>query len=121
MRIGSWIGLLAAATFLAFIPGCGDFWQAPSNTADSFTLSANPTSVAIASGSASGTSTITVTPGSSLTGTVTLSCTVTTALTSPFQPGDLRTQCIFADLQQCNGANLHANRNLNQFDDQRNL
>jgi len=39
----------------------------------------------------------------------------------PYLPGDLRTQCIFADLQQRDGANLHADRNLNQFDDQRNL
>lgn len=74
MKIGIWAGLLAAA---ALVAGCGDFWQAPSNGATSFTLTPNPTSVTIAAGSTTGTSTITVTPGSSFTGTVALTCAVT--------------------------------------------
>jgi 6-phosphogluconolactonase (cycloisomerase 2 family) len=76
MKIGSWAGLLAAA---ALVAGCGDFWQAPSgNSSTSFTL-AKSGAITISTGSTSGTSTITVTPGSSFTGTVTLTCAVTTA------------------------------------------
>ncbi|MFZ1085292.1 MAG: beta-propeller fold lactonase family protein [Terracidiphilus sp.] len=73
MRIGSWAGLMAAATLLA---GCGDFWQAPISGATSFTLTASPTSLAVTT-AATGTDTITVTPGSSFTGTVSLTCAVT--------------------------------------------
>jgi 6-phosphogluconolactonase (cycloisomerase 2 family) len=83
MKIGRWAGLLAAATLVA---GCGDFWQAPSgNSATSFTLT-NSGAITISSGSTSGTSTITVTPGSSFTGTVALTCAVTTAPSSATSP-----------------------------------
>jgi 6-phosphogluconolactonase (cycloisomerase 2 family) len=59
--------------------GCGDFWQAPSaSSANSFTLT-NSAAITIGTGAANGSSTITVTPGSSFTGTVSLSCTVTTS------------------------------------------
>jgi len=83
MRIASWVGLMAAATLLA---GCGNFWQAPSNSTTSFTLS-NSGSIVVAQGS-SNTETITVTPGSSFTGTVTLSDTMTgpSAATSATDP-----------------------------------
>ncbi len=77
MKMGRWIGLLAAATLLV---GCGDFWQAPpctSCTAASFTL-ANGGNITAAQGS-SGTSLITVTPTNSFTGTVALTCTVSSA------------------------------------------
>ncbi len=84
MKIGSWTRLvLAASPLLAcLLAGCGNFWEAPSTTsATSFSLSASPTSLSVAPGATSGTSTITVTPGSSFTGTVTLSCAVTSAPT----------------------------------------
>jgi 6-phosphogluconolactonase (cycloisomerase 2 family) len=80
MKMGKWAHLLlAAATLLA---GCKGFWDAPSSS--SFTLS-NGGNMSVTPGS-SGTSIITVTPGSSFTGTVSLSCAVTSspsAATSP--------------------------------------
>ncbi|MGA3081976.1 MAG: hypothetical protein ABSD44_11405 [Terracidiphilus sp.] len=84
MKIGLWAGLMAAAALMA---GCGDFWQAPStSTTTGFSLSSSPTSITVASGGGTGTSDITVTPGSSFTGTVTLSCAVTTQLSNPVSP-----------------------------------
>ncbi|MGP8225668.1 MAG: hypothetical protein ACLQGT_05890 [Terracidiphilus sp.] len=75
--------LLAATPLLA---GCGNFWQAPGgNSSTSFTLT-NSGAISVSSGSTSGTSTITVTPGSSFTGTVTLTCAVTTAPTNATSP-----------------------------------
>ena len=91
MRIGSWSRiLLAAAPVLAcFLTGCGDFWQAPSTTSTTgFTLT-NSGNIAVAPGATSGDVTITVTPGSSFTGTVTLSCafgTVPAGATSSNEP-----------------------------------
>jgi 6-phosphogluconolactonase (cycloisomerase 2 family) len=83
MKIGRWAGLLAAA---ALVAGCGDFWQAPSgNSSTSFTLT-NSGAITISSGSTTGTSTITVTPGSSFTGTVTLTCAITTAPSNATSP-----------------------------------
>ena len=74
MRMKSWAGLMAAAALLA---GCGDFWQAPStSTTTGFSLASSPTSIAVTSTS-TGSDTITVTPGSSFTGTVSLTCAVT--------------------------------------------
>lgn len=76
MKIGTWAGLLAAATLLA---GCGDFWQAPGG-GTSISLSSSPTSITVSSSAgSSGTSIITVTPTSSFTGTVALTCSVTSA------------------------------------------
>ena len=69
-------GLLLACA--ALITGCKGFWDAPSNS--SYTLSSGG-NMSIAPGG-SGTSTITVTPGSSFTGTVALGCSVTSAPTS---------------------------------------
>jgi len=66
--------LLAAAPFLA---GCGDFWQAPVSTSASFSLS-NSGNIAVTAGSTN-TDTITVTPANSFTGTVALTCAITTA------------------------------------------
>ena len=68
-----WAGLFLLA--VPFLAGCGDFWQAPvSNT--SFSLS-NSGNISVTPGAVSGnTSTITVTPASSFTGTVDLSCSV---------------------------------------------
>ncbi len=73
MKIGRWAGLLAAATLLA---GCGDFWQAPGGNS-SFTLT-NGGAIEVIQGN-SGNSVISVTPGSSFSGTVTLSCAITTS------------------------------------------
>jgi len=75
MKIGKWARLLLAAVPL--LAGCGDFWQAPSSTNSSgFALSSNPSSTTVGQNS-TGTSVITVTPGISFTGTVTLTCAVT--------------------------------------------
>ena len=82
MKIGRWIGLLAAATLLA---GCGDFWQAPSSSS-SFSLSSNPTSLTVGLSTTSSASTITVTPASSFTGTVSLTCAITTSLSNATAP-----------------------------------
>ncbi len=83
MKMGRWAGLLAAAALLA---GCGDFWQAPGgNSSTSFTLT-NSGAITISSGSTTGTSTITVTPGSSFTGTVALTCAITTAPSNATSP-----------------------------------
>jgi len=74
MKMGRWIGLLAAATLLA---GCGDFWEAPGGNSGSFTLT-NSGNITVGPGATTGnTATITVTPASTFTGTVTLSCAVT--------------------------------------------
>ena len=75
------VGLLVCV-----MAGCGDFWQAPSgDSSTSFTLT-NSAAITIASGATSGTSTVTLTPGSSFTGTVTLSCAVTTSPTGASAP-----------------------------------
>ena len=82
MKMGRWAGILAAA---AFVTGCGDFWQAPNNSTTSFTLS-NSGAITVSTAGGTGTSTITVTPGSSFTGTVTLTCAVTTAPSNATSP-----------------------------------
>ena len=74
--------MLATAPFLA---GCGNFWQSPNNSSTSFSL-ANSGAITVSSTGDSGTSTITVTPGSSFTGTVTLTCAVTTAPSNATSP-----------------------------------
>jgi len=74
MNIGKWARLLLAAAPL--LAGCGDFWQAPSGSSStSFTL-ANSGNI----------TTITVTPGSSFSGTVALTCAVTTSISSAVSP-----------------------------------
>jgi 6-phosphogluconolactonase (cycloisomerase 2 family) len=88
MKIGSWTRLLlAAAPVLAcFLTGCGDFWQAPGGgSSSSFTLT-NGGNILVGL-SASGSTTITVTPGSSFTGTVALTCAVTTSMSNATDPG----------------------------------
>ena len=80
MKIGKWAWvLLGAAPLLA---GCKGFWDAPSST--SFTLS-NGGNMTVIPG-ATGTSTITVTPASSFTGTVALTCSVTSSPTGATSP-----------------------------------
>jgi len=70
--------LAAAPVALCFLTGCGDFWQAPNNgTTTGFSLAASPTSVTVAPGATSSSVGLRLTPGSSFTGTVTLSCSVT--------------------------------------------
>jgi hypothetical protein len=83
MKMGRFEGLmLAVAALMApmFLTGCGDFWQAPSSSNGSFTLTNSGNITAALS--SSGTSTITVTPATSFTGTVTLSCSITATPTS---------------------------------------
>lgn len=76
-------GILAAAPLL-LLAGCGDFWQSPnSGTITSFALT-NSGNITVSPGATSGnTSTITVTPASTFTGTVALTCSITSEPTSP--------------------------------------
>ena len=89
MRHGKWakLLLLAAPLLIGFGAGCGDFWQAPSNSGGtSFSLS-NSGAISVSAGATSGnTSTITVTPSSSFTGSVALTCAITTSLSNPTNP-----------------------------------
>jgi 6-phosphogluconolactonase len=88
MRSGKWARLLVAAPLLVgFVAGCGNFWQAPANGggSTSFALSSSG-AISIATGTTTGTSNISVTPSNSFTGSVTLSCTVTTTLSNPVDP-----------------------------------
>lgn len=91
MRIGSWARILLAATPLlaCFLTGCGDFWESPyTSSGTSFTLSPSPATLTMAPGATTGnTSTITVTPSNSFTGTVGLSCAVSSSLSNPTSPG----------------------------------
>jgi len=89
MKPGKWARLLfvAAPLVIGFGAGCGDFWQAPiTGTTGSFALS-NSGSISVSPGATTGNiSTITVTPSNSFTGTVALSCAVTTSLSNPTNP-----------------------------------
>ncbi len=81
MKIGSWAWvLLTAALFLA---GCKNFWQAP-DSSSSYTLT-NSGNISVAL-SSTGNSTITVTPANSFTGTVNLTCAVTSSPSNPTSP-----------------------------------
>jgi len=79
--------MVAVPLLAVFLVGCGNFWQAPSGTSStSFSLS-NSGDITIAPGATSGnTATITVTPGSSFTGTVSLSCSITSQPSSATSP-----------------------------------
>ena len=83
MKIGMWAWiLLGAAPLLA---GCKGFWDAP-GSGTSFTLS-NSGNISVTAGATSGnTSTITVTPASSFTGTVALTCSVTSSPSGATSP-----------------------------------
>jgi 6-phosphogluconolactonase (cycloisomerase 2 family) len=82
-RQAGWAGLFLAV--VPFLTGCGDFWQAPSGSSTSFTLTNSGNITATAGATSGNTSTITVTPSDSFTGTVDLACTVSgpTGATSP--------------------------------------
>jgi hypothetical protein len=68
-----------------FLAGCKNFWAAPAGSSG-FTL-ANGGNITVTAGATSGnTSQITVTPENSFTGTVNLTCAVTTSLSSPTSP-----------------------------------
>ena len=85
MNIGRWARLLLAAVPL--LAGCGDFWQSPSGSSSTSFSLANSGNLAVAPGATSGnTATITVTPGSSFSGTVALTCAVTTTISSAVSP-----------------------------------
>jgi len=74
MRRSRWAWLLLSA--LPLLAGCGDFWQAPTSSNTSFSLS-NGGNITFSPGATSGnTSVVTVTPENSFTGTVDLSCSV---------------------------------------------
>jgi 6-phosphogluconolactonase (cycloisomerase 2 family) len=83
MNIGKWARLmLAAAPLLA---GCKGFWDAPTSS-NSFTLS-NSGNMTFSPGATTGnTATITVTPANSFTGTVALTCAVSTAPSGATSP-----------------------------------
>jgi hypothetical protein len=84
MRIGTWARLLLAAAPL--LAGCGNFWQAPGGGSTSFTLG-NSGNISISPGAATGnTSTITVTPSNSFSGTVALSCAITSSPSNATSP-----------------------------------
>lgn len=94
MMMGRWARLPAMVampvvmgSLVGFLAGCGDFWQAPSGSGStSFTL-ANSGNITVSPGGTTGnTSTISVTPSNSFTGTVTLSCAITTAPSSASSP-----------------------------------
>ncbi len=88
MTFGKWAMLLLAATL--FLAGCGDFWQAPngsSGTSTSFTLS-NTGNITVTPPGATtdDTSTIEVEASSSFSGTVDVSCAVTTSPSNASYP-----------------------------------
>jgi 6-phosphogluconolactonase len=87
MKTGKWrrVSLAAVPLFVVLAVGCSKFWDPPSGTS-SFTLS-NSGNISVAPGAASGnTSTITVTPASSFTGTVSLTCSVTSSPSGATSP-----------------------------------
>lgn len=87
MKSGKWARLLlvAAPLLVGFGSGCGNFWQAPASSggSTSFSLS-NSGAISVSPGASTGnTATITVTPSSSFTGSVALTCAVTTSVSNP--------------------------------------
>jgi hypothetical protein len=83
MKSGKWAKLLLVAlpVLVGFGTGCGNFWQAPSGST-SFSLS-NSGALTIAAGATTGnTATITVTPANSFSGSVALTCAVTTSVSN---------------------------------------
>ena len=88
MKSGTWkrVVVAAAPLILGFVAGCSGFWDAPSTTNNSYTLS-NSGNISVTPGGTSGnTSTVTVTPSNSFTGTVSLSCAVTSSPTGATSP-----------------------------------
>lgn len=84
MQSKRWIKLALAAPLL--LAGCKGFWDPISSTSD-FTISNSGTISVASPGDTSGnTSTITVTPSSSFTGTVALTCAVTTSPSNASSP-----------------------------------
>lgn len=79
MKIGKWARLLLVTVPL--MSGCKDFWL---NSNGSFTLT-NSGNITVSPGT-TGTSTISVTPTDSFTGTVALTCSVTTSPSSATNP-----------------------------------
>ncbi len=88
MKSGTWrrVVVAAAPLILGFVTGCSGFWDPPSTTNNSYTLS-NSGNISVTPGGTSGnTSTITVTPANSFTGTVSLTCAVTSSPTGATSP-----------------------------------
>lgn len=76
------MAVLVAAVLIA---GCKDFWQTPSGSSN-FTLS-NSGNITMAPGATTGnTSSITITPSNSFTGTVALTCSVTSSPSGATSP-----------------------------------
>ena len=83
MNIGKWARLMLAAVPL--LAGCKGFWDAPSGS-NTFTLS-NSGNMTFSPGASTGnTATITVTPANSFTGSVALTCAVSTAPSGATSP-----------------------------------
>ncbi len=77
MMVGKRTWLLVAGTLLvAGMAGCGNFWQKPGSGSTSFSLSNSGTMVVNPGATSGNTAVITVSPSSSFTGTVALSCSV---------------------------------------------
>src|SRR5271166_690777 len=78
MMVGKRAWLVVAGTLLvAGLAGCGNFWQKPGSGSTSFSLSNSGTIVVNPGATSGNTAVITVSPSSSFTGTVALSCSVT--------------------------------------------
>ena len=78
--------LAAAPLIMVFVSGCSGFWDPPNTSVSSFTLT-NSGNITVAPGATSGnSSTITVTPASSFTGTVALTCAVTSSPSGAASP-----------------------------------
>ncbi len=88
MKSGTWkrVVVAAAPLILGFVAGCSNFWDPPSTTNNSYTLS-NSGNISVTPGGSSGnTSTISVTPANLFTGTVSLTCAVTSSPTGASSP-----------------------------------
>jgi len=85
LQMGFSCACVLAFSFLAvgYLSGCKNFWAAPAGSTE-ITLT-NSGNIPVTAG-ATGTSTITVTPANSWTGTVTMSCAVTTSIASDVSP-----------------------------------
>jgi len=84
LRMGFSCACMMGISVLAvgFLSGCKNFWAAPAGSSD-FTLS-NAGNITVTAGATTGnTSLISVTPANSFSGTVTLSCAVTTSVSNP--------------------------------------
>lgn len=87
LRMGFSIVSVLGISCLAvgFLSGCKGFWDAPAGSSD-FALTNGGNITVTAGATSNNTSLITVTPSNSFTGTVTLTCAVTTSVSNPVSP-----------------------------------